>query len=241
MAVASAFMQVAGDGTGEILQVFEGGGEPRSADIRGGWRRRRDHRRGVEAGVATVDRGGDADAAISGSPRSWPRTRWSLRWSSGRGRVCRTARRLAGDHGQEPRVERGRARAHGRPHAPGAPPRRSADRPPSDLDAGWTTTSGTTCSGWCSPPATPCCPRGAGRADPAAARRAGDRGDRAGVPRGRADDRPAHRAGQADPGRGRGAVRGPARRRAAARGSASVLEVVYLVFNEGYAATAGDD
>ena len=56
--------------------------------------------------------------------------------------------------------------------------------------------------------------RGAGGADAAAARRPDHRRDRPRVPRARADDRPAHRARQADAGRGAGAVRGAARRRA---------------------------
>ena len=56
--------------------------------------------------------------------------------------------------------------------------------------------------------------RGARRAHAAPARRPHHRRDRARLPGARADDRPAHRAGQADAGRGAGAVRGAARRRA---------------------------
>jgi predicted RNA polymerase sigma factor len=51
-----------------------------------------------------------------------------------------------------------------------------------------------------------------------------------------AHHRPAHRPREANPRRGEGAVRGPAGEDLTAR-LASVLEVIYLIFNEGYAAT----
>ena len=69
--------------------------------------------------------------------------------------------------------------------------------------------------------------------------RPGRRGDRPGVPRARTDGGPAAHPRQAeDPRRGDpvpGAARG-----APAERLAGVLAVLYLVFNEGYAATDGD-
>ena len=56
-----------------------------------------------------------------------------------------------------------------------------------------------------------------------------------------ADDRAAHRARQAHARRSAASPFEVPRGPSCAQRLASVLEVIYLIFNEGYAATAGDD
>ena len=83
-------------------------------------------------------------------------------------------------------------------------------------------------------------PEAQGRPHAAQPGRPDHAGDRARVPRPRADDGPAHRAGEAKDPRRRHSLRGAARRTSSPSGSPSVLAVLYLVFNEGYAASSGD-
>ena len=79
--------------------------------------------------------------------------------------------------------------------------------------------------------------RGAGRPHPAPARRPHHRRDRARLPRAGGDGGAADRARQAHARRGARPVRGPRARDELAERLAPVLEVVYLIFNEGYSAT----
>ena len=120
---------------------------------------------------------------------------------------------------------RGRAGAGRRPAARADPARRHRRRPVApDLHR---VPSGAVAGG----------PGGPG---PPAARRADDRRDRPGLPHLGADGRPAHRPGQADAGRA-GVPFEVAVRAERAERLTSVLEVIYLIFNEGYSASAGDD
>ena len=82
-------------------------------------------------------------------------------------------------------------------------------------------------------------PRGPGGAHAARGRRPDQRADRPRLPGADRDRAAPHHPGQEDPRRRQGAVRGAAARGVRRSGWAAVLSVLYLIFNEAHAATAG--